>query len=75
MLQYHRMVVEKRLEVEVDGLIMIIHTQIRLEITEHLVQSDLELLVVVVVQQLVNLRDIPYITISVKDVLEHNIVI
>ena len=75
MRQYHRMVVEKRLEAEVDGMITIIHMQIRLEITEHLVLLALVFLPVVVLQQLVNLRDIPYIIISVKDVLEHNIVI
>lgn len=72
---YHRMVVEKLLEAEVDDLITIIHMQIRLEITEHLVLLALVFLPVVVLQQLVNLRDIPYIIISVKDVLEHNIVI
>ena len=75
MLQYHHMVVEKLLEAEVDDLITITHMQILLEITEHLVLLALVFLPVVVLQQLVNMQDIPYIIISVKDVLEHNTVI
>ena len=75
MRQYHHMVVEMLLEAGVDDLITITHMQILLEITEHLVLLALVFLPVVVLQQLVNMQDIPYIIISVKDVLEHNTVI